>query len=174
MQLSFLLPGTLCNEMQNSGWQYIKRSFSKSTICIDLKILIILPQGSSFNGLYSIYIFCQIQWQSLSAATKALPQHQLGRATADVPQVTDIAVTSRHITSPMAMWLSELLTLLSPLIYMSFLTTETFTEEDWGLPRFRNNPMHRSRLYFPVKGICAKQEILDSTVLILKFVHSKF
>lgn len=40
----------------------------------------------------------------------------------------------------MAMWLTELLTLLSPLIYMSFLATETFTEEHRGLPGLRNDP----------------------------------
>jgi len=77
------------------------------------------------------------------AGRQTLPRHhQRGHATADVPQVTDIAVTSRHITSPMAMWLTELLTLLSPLIHMSFLTTGTFTEEDWGLPTLRSIYTH--------------------------------
>lgn len=64
----------------------------------------------------------------------ALRQHQPGLTTADVPQVTNIVATACHITSPMAMRLTELLTLLSPLIHMSFLTTKTFAEEVWGLP----------------------------------------
>ena len=67
--------------------------------------------------------------KGVTDSVKASQPHQLGHATAGVPQVTNIAVTSRHITSSMAMWLTELLTLLSPLIYMSFLNTETFTEE---------------------------------------------
>lgn len=58
-------------------------------------------------------------------AVEASPQHGPGHATAHVPQVTDIAVTSRHITSPVAVLLTVLLTPLSPLIAVSSLTAET-------------------------------------------------
>ena len=79
-------------------------------------------------------------------SARALGHHQLGQATADIPQVTNIAVTSCHIISPIAMWLTELLTLLSPLIYMSFLTTKTFAEEDRGLQDSKANPMQHMAL----------------------------